>query len=85
MAEKEDWRAKGQAGFRPLKSRVDHLIEASQGKRRDKPSFCCFLNFRKAYDMVRRDLLVKRLASWGVHGSMLEAIVQMYWDAPLVP
>jgi hypothetical protein len=36
--------------------------------------------------MVRRDLLVQRLASLGVHGSMmLEAIVQMYWDAPLVP
>ena len=89
VAEKEGWRAEGQAGFRPEKSSVDHvfvlqhLIEATHCKR--KPMFCCFVEFRKAYDMVRRDLLVKRLAELGVHGSMLQAIVQMYWDAPLVP
>ena len=35
--------------------------------------------------MVRRDLLVKRLAELGVHGCMLQAIVQLYWDVPLVP
>ena len=91
VAEKEGWRAEGQAGFRPGKSTVDHvfvlrhLIEASQGHRTSKPLFCCFVDFRKAYDMVRRDLLVKRLAELGVHGCMLQAIVQMYWDAPLVP
>ena len=60
-----------------------HLIEATHFRR--EPMFCCFVDFRKAYDMVRRDLLVKRLAELGVHGSMLQAIVQMYWDAPLVP
>ena len=91
VAEKEGWRAEGQAGFRPEKSTVDHvfvlrhLIEVSQGHRKSKPLFCCFVDFRKAYDMVRRDLLVKGLAELGVHGSMLQAIVQMYWDAPLVP
>ena len=91
VAEKEGWRAEGQAGFRPEKSTVDHvfvlrhLIEASQGHRTSKPLFCCFVDFRKAYDMVRRDLLVKCLAELGVHGCMLQAIVQMYWDAPLVP
>ena len=47
--------------------------------------YCCFVDFRKAYDTVRRDLLIQRLAELGVHGHMLQAITQMYWEAPLVP
>ena len=35
--------------------------------------------------MVRRDKLMERLAQLGVHGNMLQAIVQMYWSVPLVP
>ena len=36
--------------------------------------------------MVRRGLLVKRLAELGLpHGCILQAIVQMYGDAPPVP
>ena len=91
LAKKAGWRAEGQAGFRPEKSTMDHvfvlrhLIEVSQGDRKSKPLFCCFVDFRKAYDKVRRDLLLQRLAELGVHGSMLQAITQMYWEAPLVP
>ena len=91
LAERDGWRAEGQAGFRPEKSTMDHvfvlrhLIEVAQGDSRNQPLFCCFVDFRKAYDKVRRDLLVQRLAELGVHGNMLQAIVQMYWEAPLVP
>ena len=46
---------------------------------------CCFVDFRKAYDKIRRDYLVRRLAQLGVYGHMLNAIVEMYWDVPLVP
>lgn len=91
LAEKAGWRAEGQAGFRPEKSTMDHvfvlrhLIEATQADSRSAPLFCCFVDFRKAYDKVRRDMLVQRLAELGVHGHMLQAIAQMYWEAPLVP
>ena len=55
-----------------------HLIEVAQGDSRIQPLFCCFVGVRKAYDKVRRDLLVQRLAELGVHGNMLQAVVQMY-------
>lgn len=93
-AEKHGWRAEGQAGFRPDKSTVDqvfilrHLIEATQlqpSSSGEQELFCCFVDFRKAYDKVRRDLLLQRLAELGVHGSMLQAVAQMYWECPLIP
>lgn len=62
-----------------------HLIEATQLVRGEAPLFCCFVDFRKAYDKVRRDKLMARLAQLGVHGHMLQAIVHMYWSVPLVP
>lgn len=90
-AEQNGWRAEGQAGFRPKKSTVDqvfilrHLIESTQLGGGNQELFCCFVDFRKAYDSVRRDLLLKRLAELGVHGSMLRTLASMYWSAPLVP
>jgi len=90
-AEKNGWRAEGQAGFRAGKSTVDHvlvlrhMIEATQLERPGGILFCCFVEFRKAYDKVRRDLLVQRLAELGVHGPMLQAIIEMYWSVPLIP
>ena len=93
-AEKHGWRARGQAGFRPDKSTVDqvfilrHMIEAVQqakGRGTPKQLFCCFVDFRKAYDLVPRDLLLRRLAELGIHGPMLSAIAHMYWSVPLIP
>jgi len=90
-AEKHKWRAEGQAGFRVGKSTVDHvfvlryLIESRLRGGSNAPLVCCFVDFRKAYDKIRRDYLMKRLAELGVHGNMLHAIVQMYWSVPLVP
>jgi len=90
-AETNQWRAEGQAGFRVGKSTTDHvfvlrhLIEATQQGLAATPLYCCFVDFRKAYDKVCREKLVKRLAELGVHGRMLQAIVQMYWSVPLVP
>ena len=60
-----------------------HLIESTQKSR--KVLYCCFVDFRKAFDRVRRDYLIQRLAELGVHGRMLQAIIQMYWSVPLVP
>jgi len=60
-----------------------HLIESSQKSR--KVLYACFVDFHKAYDKVRRDYLIRRLAELGAHGRMLQAVTtQMYWSAPLI-
>jgi hypothetical protein len=43
------------------------------------------VDLNKAYDKVRRDLMIQRLAGLGVHGHMLQAIVEIYWYVPLRP
>jgi len=77
-------RAAGQAGFRKKRCCSDHifvlkhLIDVHRAER-GKHLFVCFVDFRKAYDMVRRDLLMECLADMGLHGHMLEALCSMYW------
>ena len=48
-----------------------------------KPLFCCFVDFKKAYDSVDRRLLLQRLASLGIWGTMLTSIAAMYRNVPL--
>lgn len=58
-AEKEGKRAKGQAGFRPKHSTIDHCITLRHMVEKvwDKQGnevFCCFVDFKKAFDTVPR-------------------------------
>ena len=59
--EERDKRAKGQAGFRPKHSMVDHgitlrhIIEKVWEKKEE--TFCCFVDLKKAFDTVPRDKL----------------------------
>ena len=46
--------------------------------------YTCFMDFRKAYDSVHRDLLMKRLAEVGIHGCMLHTLVSMYMFVPVM-
>ena len=86
-AELHGHRAMGQAGFRKGMRTTDqlfilrHMLSRFQGTQRKL--FMCFVDFQKAYDSVRRDLLVKRLACLGVSGAMLRAIVCMYCSVPV--
>jgi hypothetical protein len=83
-------RARGQAGFRDGHRTCDHvfvlkhLIDRARipGSRGGK-LFTCFVDFRKAYDLVHRDLLLQCLADLGVSGHMLGALASMYWHAPM--
>eukprot|EP00775_Hariotina_reticulata_P001794 gene1794-biopygen3235 len=84
------YRAEGQAGFRLNHRTSDHVFvlqhlvdrcHLQPGQR----LYVCFVDFRKAYDLIRRDLLMERLAAIGVSGNMLHAIMQMYWHAPMQP
>ena len=40
--------------------------------------YCCFINFRKAFDYVDRPLMYRKLEEHGVKGSVLELIKQIY-------
>jgi hypothetical protein len=89
--EEHGYRAKGQAGFRHDKRTSDHvfvlkhLIDQHRlGRAAQRHMFVCFVDFRKAYDSVRRDLLMKCLVDIGLHGSMLSTIMHMYWQAPMI-
>ena len=46
--------------------------------------FVCFVDSRKAYDSVRRDLLMKCLIDLGLHGNIFSTIMHMYWKAPMI-
>jgi hypothetical protein len=81
-AEAGRWRAHGQAGFRAGRGTLDnifilnHVIEKSRQDR--KPVFTAFIDFRKAYDSVNRDLLWEVLKGMGVHGDILNTLRGMY-------
>jgi hypothetical protein len=88
FCEQNVFRASGQAGFRPDRRTSDHvfvlkhLIDKSRLEK--KHMFACFVDFRKAYDLVCGDLLMKCLSEIGVKDNMLRAIVSMYWGAPMI-
>jgi hypothetical protein len=74
-AEEKGLRAKGQAGFRKDLHTTDNLyilrtlIEQNTHKR--KNVYCCFVDFRKAFDTVPRDLLWQVLAEMGIVGRFM--------------
>ena len=57
------------------------LIE--QQRERNTPLFTCFVDFRKAYDTVPRDLLWQKLAGLGIHGWFLNSIKSLYGSVPM--
>jgi len=43
-----------------------------------QPLFVVFVDFKKAFDRVRRDLLLERCRELGIHGEFLALLVKMY-------
>ncbi len=74
--------ARGQAGFRKDLRTMDNLyilqtlIEQSTHKR--KKVYCCFVDFRKAFDIVPCDLLWQVLAEMGIVGRFMQCLQSMY-------
>ena len=72
-----------QIGFVKGKSTSDHifllqtLIEKVVKKGKSK-MFVAFIDFKKAYDTVNRDLLLNRLKQLGINGIFLKNIASMY-------
>ncbi len=81
-AEERGLWARGQVGFRKDFRTTDNLyilrtlIEQSAHKR--KKVYCCFVDFRKAFDTVPRDLLWQVLAKMGIVGRFIQCLQSMY-------
>ena len=82
-AETEGKRAKGQAGFRPKHFTIDHditlryLIEKvwdTQGSE----AFCCFVDFKKAFDTVPRNKLWDRMEELEVPKELRSVVHRLY-------
>ena len=74
-----------QNGFRSKRSCNDHifsLYSLIKNSLNDKKEiYTCFVDFRKAFDMVPRDLLLYRLLEMGIDGKMYSAIKSIYRKA----
>ena len=86
-AEANNLRAAGQAGFREDHRCTDNLLimrTVIEQQRSVKASlYTCFIDFRKAYDSVPRELLWTKLERLGVHGWFLDGIKALYADVPM--
>ena len=64
-AEANEKRALEQAGFCKVHSTIDHLITLrvlmEESRLKGKSLYCCFVDFKNAFDMVPRENLWKRM------------------------
>ncbi|CAB1103133.1 unnamed protein product [Ectocarpus sp. CCAP 1310/34] len=81
VLEKEHSISEGQAGFRKKRGCVDHVFTVGriiQGRKRaGKPTYCFFLDVKKAYDTVWRNGLWKQLSKYGIKGKMWRVLKKM--------
>ena len=59
-----------------LKTIVDKY--RSNNKMKNKRLFACFIDFKKAFDNVSRDLLLYKLSKFGIHGNFFNVMEDMY-------
>ncbi len=80
--EQHGLRAKGQIGFRKDYYTTDQLFilrtPIEQSKAKKKPLYCCFVDFKKAFDTMPREVLWQVLAGLGVEGRFLQCLQAMY-------
>ena len=81
-AEEEGVRAKGQAGFRKGFSTLDHILTLraiiEEGRANGRKIYCCFEDFRKAFDTVPRARLINRMQTLGVPKEIIWGIMALY-------
>jgi len=81
-AETNDLRAKGQAGFRKDFRTIDNLFIlhtlTKQARFQKKKLYTCFVDFKKTFYTVPRDLLWQVLEGLGINGRILECLRSMY-------
>jgi hypothetical protein len=85
--EQNDLRAVVQCGFRPDHSTLDalftmlHLLSKHQHAK--QPLYVCYVDFAKAFDMVRREEMVRRAEQLGMSGPFLAALQQWFDNSRL--
>ena len=71
-----------QNGFRRLRSCLDHLFVLTtiirNRKQQGLSTFCCFIDFAKAFDSVYYPSLWHKLLAYKVHGNVLNIIKTLY-------
>jgi hypothetical protein len=81
-AEQHGLRAKGQVGFRNDYRTIDQLfilwILIEQSKAKKKPLYCCFVDFKKTFDIVPCEMLWQVLDGLGVKGCFFRCLQAMY-------
>ncbi len=74
--------AKGQVGLCKDYRIIDQLFilqtRIKQSKAKKKPLYCCFVDFKKAFDIVPREVLWQVLAGLRVEGHFLRCLQVMY-------
>jgi hypothetical protein len=81
-AETNDLRAKGHIGFTKDFRTIDNLFIlrtlTEQASFQKKKLYICFVDFKKTFDIVPRDLLWQMLEGLGISGQILECLRSMY-------
>ena len=81
-AEDEGIKAKGQAGFRKDFRTTDNIFVLKSLIDKQKQThgklYSCFVDFKKAFDMVPRGLLWQVLETVGIRGPILDCIKSLY-------
>ena len=81
-AEQGGLRATGQSGFRRGFRTVDNVFILQtllkQTRKKGQKLYCCFVDFKKAFDSIPRQQLWEVLKSKGVTGSILHSLKSMY-------
>ncbi len=71
-----------QNGFRPNRNCTDHIFGLTSIIRNRKnqglSTFCCFIDYQKAFDYVDRDLLLYKLQLYQINGKIYHAISSLY-------
>ena len=74
-----------QNGFRAARSCMDHIFALitilRNRKAQNKSTYLCFIDFKKAFDSVNRDLLMFKIGRAGITGRMYSAIKSLF-NAP---
>ncbi len=80
--ETNDLRAKGQAGFKKDFRIIDNLFIlrtlTEQARFQKNQLYTCFVDFKKAFNTIPKDLLWQVLKGLGISGRILECLRSMY-------